>query len=684
MEPLRFRRRTLGLFALLALLLVASATALVWQWKAPAAIRARLESLTGHRVTVGAVHLDWHLDLVVRDVVIFGSPPFDSQNLARIDRMTVHLRDSKKLLNPSEIVVDGVDIGYLATADGDNLRGPTASRKSALAASGRADRADMPRIVVRNARLRGSLVRTHGPHIALRAPQAEIERDAKGLVQATLHHLVIDAEGVASMIATTFKVDLARGGVSVFSGTGVALEVPGGGTLMDNLSLDGTIAALGSTFDLHSNEVSLRQVVVAGSWNGRFAEASADLHDLPLRALGGLTGGRTLGLENATGSLHAHVAVDRPALRATFDFDGKIAAFDLLHPGIDVTPWRNQSGTLSLRGQLDLPSSRVDVDAMVKALGASLKVKGVGENMHSPRGRLTISTTEHAPLSCPVLLQGQPAPVQQALAGLDLQGNLGFRVQLGFDTSAWEDLSLDFDVNPICTVKTESRALADLLPILRKPKTAQPPPGIKLPLGAYHSDFVPLAQMPHHLPAAFITSEDSKFYHHHGFDTDMIRHALAQDLANRSFDRGASTITQQLAKNLFLTYRRTLARKLEEAVLTWRLQKLLSKDRVLELYLNVIELGPGIRGVKQAARKYFGKDVGDLTPLESAHLAALTPNPRVLARRFRDGQVDEGWQQRLYDLLGMMKRHRRLTAEELAAAHSSKLELRDLGRDPSL
>jgi hypothetical protein len=67
--------------------------------------------------------------------------------------------------------------------------------------------------------------------------------------------------------------------------------------------------------------------------------------------------------------------------------------------------------------------------------------------------------------------------------------------------------------------------------------------------------------------------------------------------------------------------------------------------------------------------------------MESAHLAALTPNPHALARRFRDGQIDEGWQQRLYDLLGMMKRHRRLSAEELVATRASKLELRNLGRE---
>jgi len=265
-----------------------------------------------------------------------------------------------------------------------------------------------------------------------------------------------------------------------------------------------------------------------------------------------------------------------------------------------------------------------------------------------------------------------------------LQGTLGFGVSLTFDAAAWEDLQLDLAVDPICRVTREARVLADLLPVLLRPKAEAPPAAAQLPLGAFHPDFVPLSKMPPHLPSAFITSEDSKFFHHQGFDSEMIRHALAQDLGNRSFDRGASTITQQLAKNLFLTHRRTLARKLEEAVLTWRLQKLLSKDRVLELYLNVIELGPGIRGVKQAARKYFGKDVSELVPMESAHLAALTPNPHVLARRFRDGQVDEGWQQRLYDLLGMMKRHHRLSPEQLTAARASKLELRDLGRDPAL
>jgi monofunctional biosynthetic peptidoglycan transglycosylase len=161
----------------------------------------------------------------------------------------------------------------------------------------------------------------------------------------------------------------------------------------------------------------------------------------------------------------------------------------------------------------------------------------------------------------------------------------------------------------------------------------------------------------------------------------MIRHALVQDLETRTFGRGASTITQQLAKNLFLSPHRTLARKLEETVLAWRLHNLLGKDRVLELYLNVIDLGPGIRGVRQAARVYFGKELRHLLPIESAYLAALAPNPHVLARRFRDGHVDDGWLQRLHDLLAMMRRSGRLTAEELAASHGTKPALRKLDKE---
>jgi hypothetical protein len=638
-----------------------------------------LELVTGHRASLAGVSLNHRLEIVVRDVRIGGAPPFESQTLARADRVVVRLRGPGGFWSPSEILIDGLDIEYLGTAAGDNLRVSHPPALGGTSASSSAGPKAMPRIIARNVRLRGSVAADHAPLIEFRVPQAEFERRPDGSVKLALQHLVIDAEGLASLRVLALTGDYDRHTLSIASGGNVAVEVPGGGTLIENLSLTGTLSKTKVDVDLHYRDAADKQALLAGHWRPGALGIAMDAHDVPLRALGAVAASRAIGLENAKASVHASITVDQTI--ADFEFEGKIHGIDLLHPAIDLIPWRNQAASLNLRGSADLASGRIEIArGDVKALSVPLSLKGWTELSRAPRGSLVLSTPDHAPVPCGMLLLGQPAPVKQALMGLELDGKLGFRLAMEFDASTWEDLSLDVAVEPRCEVRREANALATMLPILLKPSAKGQAP-TSLPLGPLHSDFIPLSQMPKHLPSAFLTAEDSKFFHHHGFDMDMIRHALAQDLQNRSFDRGASTITQQLAKNLFLSHRRTLARKLEEAVLTWRLQRLLSKDRVLELYLNVIELGPGIRGVKRAAHVYFGKEVATLTPLESAHLAALTPNPHVLARRFRDGQVDEGWLQRLYDLLGMMKRHGRLSSADLATARGSKLVLRDLGQD---
>ena len=637
----------------------------------------RIEQLTGHRATIGGISLNHRLEIVVRDVRIAGAPPFDTQTLAHAEQVVVRLRGPGGLWSPSEVIIDGLDVEYLGTVTGDNLRVPSLPARKAIPASKNSGSGTLPRIVARNMRLRGSVAVAHAPRIEFRVPQGEFERKADGTVKAELQRMVIDTEGWGSLRVLALSGAYDRQRLSIVSGGNVAVEVPGGGTLLENLTLAGSLSTARVDLEIKQKDAKDQQAIFAAHWRPGTLHIGMDASDAPLRALGAMAATRSVGLENAKASLHASIAVD--LAHVDFNFAGRIQGIDLFQPAIDLLPWRNQSGSIRLRGNADLASGRVEiVEGQLKTLSTPLSFRGWMERMHAPRGSIVLST--RAPLSCEALLLGQPAPVRQALDGLELAGKLGFEMAVKFDASAWEDLDLDVEVAPLCEVRREATALASMLPVLLKP-TADGQSPANLPLGSHHPDFMPLAQMPRHLPAAFITSEDSKFFHHHGFDMDMIRHALAQDLENRSFDRGASTITQQLAKNLFLTHRRTLARKLEEAVLTWRLQKLLSKDRVLELYLNVIELGPGIRGVKQAAHVYFGKDVAALTPLESAHLAALTPNPHVLARRFRDGQVDEGWQQRLYDLLGMMKRHGRLSAAELAAARTSRLVLRNLGQD---
>lgn len=139
--------------------------------------------------------------------------------------------------------------------------------------------------------------------------------------------------------------------------------------------------------------------------------------------------------------------------------------------------------------------------------------------------------------------------------------------------------------------------------------------------------WVPLSRISRQLRRAVVVSEDGHFYRHRGFDTREIRLALRDAWEDRTFPRGASTITQQLAKNLWLSPSRNPLRKLRELILTWRLERALPKARILELYLNVVEFGPGIYGAEAAARHYFGKAAADLSLHEAAQLAAGLPKP---------------------------------------------------------
>ncbi len=131
-----------------------------------------------------------------------------------------------------------------------------------------------------------------------------------------------------------------------------------------------------------------------------------------------------------------------------------------------------------------------------------------------------------------------------------------------------------------------------------------------------------------HLKRAVVASEDAKFKYHEGFDWDGIEKAFDKNLKKGKIVGGGSTISQQLAKNLFLSSGRTPWRKAEEAVITLMLEKILSKRRILEIYLNIIEWGNGVFGAEAAARHYFKISAGSLSKTQAAKLAAMIPNPR--------------------------------------------------------
>ncbi len=144
--------------------------------------------------------------------------------------------------------------------------------------------------------------------------------------------------------------------------------------------------------------------------------------------------------------------------------------------------------------------------------------------------------------------------------------------------------------------------------------------------------WVPYNRISPYLKEAVVAAEDDEFFEHPGFSWDAIKRAAIYDWKKKKFARGASTITQQLARNLYLSPSKNPIRKLKELLIALKLERELSKQRILEIYLNIVEWGPGIYGCEAAARNYFNKSASALSPSDAAYLASILPSPRRLGR----------------------------------------------------
>ena len=154
-------------------------------------------------------------------------------------------------------------------------------------------------------------------------------------------------------------------------------------------------------------------------------------------------------------------------------------------------------------------------------------------------------------------------------------------------------------------------------------------------VGPQNPRWTPSARIPAEMEWAVIVAEDANFYRHEGIDVTALKNAIKYDLEQKRFARGASTITQQTAKNLFLSRDKTITRKIEEVYLAKRLEQELTKGRIIELYLNIVELGPMVYGIGHGARYYFDKPASTLTPRECAFLAAMLPGPQKVYNPYR-------------------------------------------------
>ena len=677
----RFRLRVVP--TLLGLVLMAGIFLLIWQLVVVPAVAERIRAQTGLAVKIGSL---WPSGggVLLRRVVVYGAPPFERMPLGRIDRLWVGFGGKTfSWYQPSKVVVRKARLTFLRAGGVDNLRGRRAKKPEARKTLGR------PRleIDIADARLEAFYHLAPGHALAVRSEAFSLHRGSDGGLAARMTALVADLPNVASLKVPSLTVT-AKAGTDerTAHAAGVTLRVAEGGALLENLTLLARISDQTARLSVRparpgadhpgSTSTGFR---FSAELEGERVSVVVGAARLPLAPMRRLAERAGLDLGAATAQFDLELE-STPAGVGNLVYQVELQDVGLSHPKLDAEPWPGVDFSAVGRARLDLPQRRLELtETELSAFGLPLSLRGFTALRPRPTGSWTLSTPPGRAPTCQALLAAQPAPIRDNLAGLALAGRFGIAAQLSFDAARYEDLDLGVRLSPRCQVTREPEALLELREQLAPPRVVAPAAGRHpWPLDPGHPDFVALERLPKHLVAAFVTAEDGTFFEHEGVDLEMVRRALAYDLERGSLARGASTITQQVAKNLFLSPERTLGRKLLEVVYAWRLEETLSKNRILELYLNLVQLGPGIRGVKAGAEAYFGKPVGELSTLEAAHLAALTPNPMGYARRFREGRVDEGWLHRLYDLLGMMKRSGRLSPADLAAARQSRLVIRKI------
>lgn len=666
-------------------LLLQAAIGAVWRHSVVPRFERRLGVALGRQVRVGSVRPGWRT-ITARDVQVKGAPPFAAGTLARARRVELQLGRAADG-TPGGVTIEGFDVDYLRTRSADNLRGTAAGDRAPRGTP--PDAAQLP-LRATDGRVRAFVELADRHRLAARLDDVSMEAGHQGPALLRARHAVVEMLGTMTVEMGAVFVDLdATMAAGSFHGEAATLRLPGAEPLLEGLQVEGRFGAGQLSFDARRGSPGREgSVEVHMVLDGRSAQLAIDGYVLPLNPLRPLLAKAGIGVEHAVASVHGAAELDIEHSRLLFELDLEAERVEVRHRAIDTRPWSGLSGRAHLQGELELaPRSRVRLEgSRVEVLGVPLALEGSWQISPPGRGEVRIATgtagvTTSQPIDCAGLLRLQPAPVRTALAGLEMDGRLRAYASASFDTATREVLAVDISVPQVCRATREPAALESIGLLSgevvyngRDVDGRERP----FPLGPSNPFYVPLRAIPRNVIAAFTTSEDYSFFTHHGFDLEMIRRAANYDLRTSSFAKGASTISQQLAKNLFLRPDRNLARKLEEVVFTWRLESLLSKERILELYLNAIELGPGIHGVKDAANAYFGKQLAMLTALESAHLAALAPNPRVYSRQFREGHIDPSWLQHLDELLSAMQRRHMLPPGVIQTAQSSRLQLKGL------
>ncbi len=396
-----------------------------------------------------------------------------------------------------------------------------------------------------------------------------------------------------------------------------------------------------------------------GRWELRDVSTEALLAqlDLPFRSYGG--------------TLDAELRVEG----STAHFSAQLQGMSLSGPELASEPVGPLAVGAEGEARWNAREERLELESVRVSLGkqrtAQVSMRGGISLRAEPRFELE---AELEPLSFAEALAAIPKALTPEPGLLDLQGRFSARLSVSGPVRHPQDWEVRAKIQ-LAELERQARSspLASFnAPFAYRPLLAEGR-GRQLHVGPANPDFVPYAELPHALVRAVLLSEDSMFFTHAGFDVHALKRNLLAPKKEGAVIRGGSTLTQQLAKNLFLSREKTYARKVKEALLTLALEASVPKERLLEIYFNVVEWGPDLYGIGEAARHYFDKDARDLTVREAVFLAAIIPNPVKYHVYCSRGALSETWRKRMTDLLEKMHGAGDLSFEQLTEAEEASL-----------
>lgn len=331
-----------------------------------------------------------------------------------------------------------------------------------------------------------------------------------------------------------------------------------------------------------------------------------------------------------------------------------VESLSLLSPKLSPIPIQFANMELDAEGTWDGARRAVRVHAVQGRMGR-IRVQGQLE-FRAGRHWVLQGDLELPPVSCASFLSSVPRTLFGELATAEVEGEVTGYMGVQIHSRRFDDLSLNVRVSEACEVLSYPEEYS--VSRLRNPFLHRVYDGQQLVdefwTGPGTERWVSIHDVSPFLVHAVLAHEDGGFFSHRGFSVRGIRDALAKDLKQGHFAYGGSTISMQLAKNLFLTREKVLERKLREVLLTWWLEHRLTKRELFELYLNVIEYGPGLYGIGPATRHYFGVHPWQLSPAQGAFLATILPSPKRFHRAWEEGALSPSLRGRMSRLLKHM------------------------------